>query len=68
MPIYEFVCSKCGEKVESLVSIGTNSIVCDKCDGEAYKVMSSPSFHLKGNCWAKDNYGLKGKENKGGKT
>jgi putative FmdB family regulatory protein len=59
MPIYEFVCTECGEKIDKIVSVGTTKIKCDKCDGEAYKVMSAPSFHLKGTCWAKDSYGLK---------
>ena len=59
MPIYEFVCSECGEKMEQIVSFGTNKIKCKNCDGEASKVVSAPSFHLKGNCWAKDSYGLK---------
>lgn len=66
MPIYEFVCSCCGERSEELVSINTKEVICKKCGGEALKVVSAPSFILKGSCWAKDNYGLKNSKEKGG--
>jgi putative FmdB family regulatory protein len=56
MPIYEFVCSKCGEIEDKLVSMGTYKIACSKCGGVAGKVMSAPSFILKGGGWAADNY------------
>ena len=56
MPIYEFVCSDCGEIEDKLVSMKTKKIKCKKCGGAADKVMSAPSFILKGGGWASDNY------------
>lgn len=56
MPLYEFVCSKCGNKFDDIVSIDTKEAVCEKCGGVADKVMSAPSFILKGGGWAADNY------------
>ena len=56
MPIYEFLCDKCGEIEDKLVSMGTKKITCTKCGGVAEKVMSAPSFILKGGGWASDNY------------
>lgn len=56
MPMYEFVCSKCGKKFDDLVPLGTEEILCPKCGGVANKVMSAPSFILKGGGWASDSY------------
>jgi len=56
MPIYEFLCDKCGETEDKLVSMQTKKITCTKCGGVGRKVMSAPSFILKGGGWAADNY------------
>jgi len=59
MPVYEFVCSKCGERSEVLVKLGTKKEpVCDMCGKQMKKVMSAPAFILKGSGWARDRYGL----------
>ncbi|RJQ53612.1 MAG: zinc ribbon domain-containing protein [Actinobacteria bacterium] len=42
MPIYEFRCSKCGEKFEDLVCAGTETATCPKCGaGEAKRLFSA---------------------------
>jgi putative FmdB family regulatory protein len=56
MPIYEFLCNKCGEIEDKLVSMETIQIKCTKCGGAADKIMSAPSFILKGGGWSSDNY------------
>jgi len=61
MPIYEFNC-ECGKEKEELVSIGTETIVCDSCGKLMKKVISKSSFILKGSGWAFDNYGSKTKK------
>ena len=58
MPIYEFKCV-CGEEKEVLVSVGTETIVCDSCGEDMEKMVSKSSFILKGSCWASDCYGSK---------
>lgn len=57
MPIYEFFCRECDKVVEINLRI-TNSqeIFCPICKSPMKKLISSSSFILKGNCWAKDNY------------
>ena len=64
MPIYEFRCKNCGHEKEELVSTGTDSIACSKCNKLMNKLISLSSFHLVGSGWANDNYGLKQSKNK----
>jgi len=59
MPLYEFECTNCGKIIEDFVKIGTIKIKCS-CGGSAKKIMSSSSFILKGNGWAKDGYSKDG--------
>ena len=61
MPLYEFECPKCGTTHSDIVHLGTDTSTCPECGSVAEKVMSVPNFVLKGNVWAKDNYGLKKK-------
>jgi len=57
MPIYEFECEGfCGKVTESIEKVGTEVIICPKCKGMAFRIMSKSEFHLKGDAWAKDNY------------
>lgn len=56
MPIYNFKC-ECGAEYEELVPLNTNTFKCS-CGKDATKVPSLTNFQLKGNGWAKDNYGL----------
>jgi putative FmdB family regulatory protein len=44
MPLYEFVCDRCGERFEELVEAGTETVGCAVC-GEpgARRVYSSPA-------------------------
>ena len=60
MPLYDFVCDKCGFCKEELIKLNDKEPVCDKCGSSMRKAMSAPAFHLKGSGWAADNYGLAG--------
>jgi putative FmdB family regulatory protein len=43
MPIYEFVCDRCGERFEELVPAGTETVECDACRAPgARRVLSAP--------------------------
>ncbi len=45
MPIYEFVCPKCGEEFEELVLGSNKSVICKKCGSpEVEKKMSAFAF------------------------
>jgi putative FmdB family regulatory protein len=57
MPIYEFVCEKCGRIVERLQKItDPPPDACPECGGKMAKIMSRNSFQLKGGGWYRDLY------------
>lgn len=58
MPIYEFACESCGEQVEQLVKMDTETIECPACGKSMRKQISASNFHLAGHFWYKDGYGL----------
>jgi putative FmdB family regulatory protein len=57
MPIYEYVCEKCGNQIEKLSALrgGAENIPCP-CGGVAHKKISLSSFQLKGSGWYKSDY------------
>ena len=61
MPIYEYGCKSCGHQFEEIQKVSDAPLsVCPKCGDEGLKkLISAPSFHLKGGGWYKDHYGLK---------
>ena len=57
MPIYEFVCEKCGRIVERLQKVSDPPPdACPECGSKMAKIMSRNSFQLKGGGWYKDLY------------
>jgi putative FmdB family regulatory protein len=58
MPIYEYVCEKCGNHIEVLQKIGdAPPKKCSKCKkGKMEKVISRTSFQLKGGGWYVTDY------------
>lgn len=59
MPLYEYECKKCGERVEIAQKFGDEPLTrCpdNTCDGEISKVIGRVSFDLKGAGWARDGY------------
>lgn len=50
MPIYEYVCRKCGKEFEKMQSITNEERVteCPSCKGEAERKVSVTSYHLTG--------------------
>jgi putative FmdB family regulatory protein len=61
LPIYAYGCKECGHQFEEIQKITEDPItLCPKCEKDAVRRMvSAPSFHLKGDGWYKDHYGLK---------
>jgi putative FmdB family regulatory protein len=57
-PIYEYECSNCGTKKEIKASLRETSIipVCEKCNQLMKRILSTCSFILRGNNWAKNGY------------
>lgn len=57
MPIYEYVCEKCGEQLEVMQKVSDEPLKrCRKCRGKLEKVVSRTAFQLKGSGWYKTDY------------
>lgn len=57
MPLIEYLCKECGERLEVLQKISDEDIeICKKCGGKLKRLISLSSFHLKGGGWSKDGY------------
>lgn len=57
MPIYEFICESCGERMERMQKVhDPPPAACQECGGKMARVVSASSFHLKGGGWYKDLY------------
>jgi putative FmdB family regulatory protein len=61
MPIYEYECQKCGERLESLQGLHDPALTeCPSCgEPELKRLMSASGFHLKGGGWYKNDYASK---------
>jgi len=60
MPIYEYVCGKCGSHIEVMQKISDPPLKrCQKCRGKLGKVVSRTSFQLKGGGWYASDYSRK---------
>lgn len=52
MPIYEYICTKCGHEFDEIQKFSDLPLKkCPKCKGKLEKKMSAPSFQLKGTGW-----------------
>ena len=66
MPLYEYKCEVCQSEEEHLLNMDAEDPNCSSCkkkgkEVKMVKVISKTGFVLKGNHWAKDNYGLQDK-------
>jgi len=60
MPIYEYLCEKCGSHLEVMQKINDAPLKrCQKCRGKLEKVVSRTSFQLKGGGWYLSDYSRK---------
>jgi len=55
MPIYDWICEKCGLKCE-LISMVDEKKKCRKCGNVMKRLPTQATFILKGDGWAKDGY------------
>ena len=57
MPIYEYVCEKCGSHIEVIQKASDAPLKrCQKCRGKLEKIISRTSFQLKGAGWYVTDY------------
>jgi len=65
MPIYEYKCSNCGYQFEKIQKFSDEPLQkCPNCDKNALnKLISSPSFRLKGSGWYETDFKTGNKKN-----
>jgi putative FmdB family regulatory protein len=65
MPIYDYKCSNCGHQFEVIQKFSDNPIkICPKCNEEfVQKLVSAPSFRLKGGGWYETDFKTGSKKN-----
>jgi putative FmdB family regulatory protein len=69
MPLYEYQCSKCGEKIEVLQKFSDAPLKRHKgCRGALHKLVSAAGLHFKGSGWYVNDYASKGAEKSEGKS
>ena len=57
MPLYEYACQKCGERVEIIQKLSDPPYShCPKCGGDMRKLISSPAIQFKGSGFYKTDY------------
>jgi putative FmdB family regulatory protein len=63
VPIYEYSCLKCGERIEALQGLHDAPLtICEACGGELKKLLSAPAFQFKGSGWYVTDYSKKDKK------
>lgn len=68
MPLYEYECAKCGERIEVIRSFSDPPLtVCPNCGGALTKLLSSPAFQFKGSGFYLTDYGKSGSSQAGEK-
>jgi putative FmdB family regulatory protein len=57
MPLYEYMCHRCGKTIESLQRFSDEPLtVHEGCGGELEKLISRSAFQLKGSGWYATDY------------
>jgi putative FmdB family regulatory protein len=65
MPIYEYVCQKCGHHLEVMQKLSDKPLSkCPECRGKLEKIISQTSFQLKGAGWYVTDYAGRNKTEK----
>lgn len=66
MPLYEYACQQCGERMEIIRKLSDPPYKhCPKCGGEMRKLISSPAIQFKGSGFYKTDYASKPKPESG---
>jgi putative FmdB family regulatory protein len=59
MPLYEYQCTQCAERVEIIQRVSDPYSHCPKCGGEMRKLPSAPALQFKGSGFYKTDYASK---------
>ena len=71
VPLYEYLCSKCGNRLERIEKhTASTTKKCPKCGGIAERVLAPPAIQFKGSGWYVTDYSGKssGGDSKKGET
>ena len=69
MPIYEYVCRKCGHHLEVMQKMSDKPLSkCPNCKGKLEKIFSQSAFQFKGSGWYVSDYARGGKTGTAEKT
>ena len=61
MPLYEYLCKKCGHRFEKIQKFSDKAIKkCPECGGAVEQVLSAPAVQFKGSGWYVTDYAKKG--------
>lgn len=61
MPLYEYLCQKCGHRFEEIRKFSDKELKkCPKCGGLLEQVISAPAVQFKGSGWYVTDYAKKG--------
>ena len=60
MPLYEYLCKKCGHRFEKIQKFSDPEIKeCPQCGGEVERLLSAPAVQFKGTGWYVTDYAKK---------
>lgn len=60
MPIYEYLCKKCGRQFERIQKFSDQPLKkCEQCGGTLERLLSSPAIQFKGSGWYVTDYARK---------
>jgi putative FmdB family regulatory protein len=60
MPLYEYLCKKCGHRFEKIVKFSDKPLKkCPECGGVVEQVISAPAVQFKGSGWYVTDYAKK---------
>ena len=61
MPLYEYLCKKCGHRFEEIRKFSDKHVQkCPECGGAIEQVISAPAVQFKGSGWYVTDYAKKG--------
>ncbi len=61
MPLYEYLCKKCGHRFEKIRKFSDKQLrKCPECGGVIEQVISAPAVQFKGSGWYVNDYPKKG--------
>ena len=66
MPLYEYLCDKCGEVSETIQKFSDVPLTtCEACGGKLERLLSPSAIQFKGSGWYVNDYGKKNGESTG---